>query len=123
MDGQQPQIGDLRRNLDDVDTGIVGLIAQRMRLITEIGHLKQHGTSAIQDADRERRVLAGVEDVATELGVSASLVRRIFRELISESVAQQGSRLNGPAAGQLRVAFQGSAHSFSDAAARKRTAP
>jgi chorismate mutase/prephenate dehydratase len=122
VDGQQPHIGDLRRNLDDVDTGIVGLIAQRMRLITEIGRLKEHGTSAIQDADRERKVLAGVEDVATDLGVSASLVRRIFRELISESVAQQGSRLNGPAAAQLRVAFQGSAHSFSDAAARKHLA-
>ncbi|HEY2523140.1 MAG TPA: bifunctional 3-deoxy-7-phosphoheptulonate synthase/chorismate mutase [Streptosporangiaceae bacterium] len=122
MTNQQPDIGDLRRNLDEVDTGIVGLIAQRMRLITEIGQRKQHGTSAIQDADRERKVLAGVEDVAADLGVSASLVRRIFRELISESVAQQASRLNGPAEGQLRVAFQGSAHSFSDAAARKHLA-
>ena len=126
MDGQQPgqpgELGDLRRNLDEVDSGIVGLIAQRMRLITEIGQLKQHGTSAIVDTDRERRVLAGVEDIATDLGVSASLVRRIFRELISESVAQQASRLNGAAAAGLRVAFQGSAHSFGDAAARKHLA-
>ena len=96
MDGQQPDIGDLRHNLDEVDTGIVGLIAERMQIITEIGRRKQqHGTSAIQDADRERRVLDGVEDVATDLGVSASLVRRIFRELISESVAQQAGTLNG----------------------------
>jgi chorismate mutase/prephenate dehydratase len=122
VDGQQPEIGDLRRNLDEVDSGIVGLIAERMRLITEIGQRKQHGTSPIVDTDRERRVLAGVEDIATDLGVSASLVRRIFRELISESVAQQASRLNGPAAAGLRVAFQGSAHSFSDAAARKHLA-
>src|ERR1700760_1050397 len=93
-----------------------------MRIITEIGRRKEHGTSAIQDADRERRVLARVEDVATDLGVSASLVRRIFRELISESVSQQASRLNGPATGQLRVAFQGSPHSFGDAAARKHLA-
>jgi chorismate mutase / prephenate dehydratase len=126
VDGQQPgqpgELGDLRRNLDEVDSGIVGLIAQRMRLITEIGQLKQHGTSAIVDTDRERRVLAGVEDIATDLGVSASLVRRIFRELISESVAQQASRLNGADAAGLRVAFQGSAHSFGDAAARKHLA-
>src|ERR1700761_5915042 len=126
VDGQQPgqpgELGDLRRNLDEVDSGIVGLIAQRMRLISEIGQLKQHGTSAIVDTDRERRVLAGVEDIATDLGVSASLVRRIFRELISESVAQQASRLNGAPAAGLRVAFQGSAHSFGDAAARKHLA-
>src|SRR6201996_6143410 len=119
VDSSQPEIGDLRQSLDEVDSGIVELIAQRMRLITEIGQRKQHGTSPIVDADRERRVLAGVEDIATDLGVSASLVRRIFRELISESVAQQASRLNGAAAAGLRVALPGSVHSFSDAAARK----
>ena len=81
--------------------------------------MKEGGTSAIRDADRERQVLAGVEAEAADLGVSASLVRRIFRELIDDSVAQQARRLNGRPAGRLRVAFQGSAHSYSDAAARK----
>jgi chorismate mutase/prephenate dehydratase len=116
---QQPDISDLRRSLDGVDSGIVGLIAQRSRLIAEIGRLKEHGTSAIQDADRERQVLAGVEAVAADLGVSASLVHRIFRELIGDSVAQQARHLAGAATGRLRVAFQGSAHAYSDAAARK----
>jgi chorismate mutase/prephenate dehydratase len=102
-----------------VDSGIVGLIAQRGRLIAEIGRLKEHGTSAIQDADRERQVLAGVEAVAADLGVSASLVHRIFRELIGDSVAQQARHLAGAATGRLRVAFQGSANAYSDAAARK----
>ena len=116
---QRPDISDLRRSLDGVDSGIVGLIAQRGRLIAEIGRLKEHGTSAIQDADRERQVLAGVEAVAADLGVSASLVRRIFRELIGDSVAQQARHLAGAATGRLRVAFEGSAHAYSDAAARK----
>ena len=119
MSDQRPDISDLRRSLDGVDSGIVGLIAQRGRLIAEIGRLKEHGTSAIQDADRERQVLAGVEAVAADLGVSASLVRRIFRELIGDSVAQQARHLAGAATGRLRVAFQGSAHAYSDAAARK----
>ena len=119
MSGQQPDISDLRRSLDGVDSGIVGLIAQRSRVIAEIARLKEHGTSAIQDADRERQVLAGVEAVAADLGVSAILVRRIFRELIGDSVAQQARQLTGAATGRLRVAFQGSAHAYSDAAARK----
>ena len=119
MSDQRPDISDLRRSLDGVDSGIVGLIAQRGRLIAEIGRLKEHGTSAIQDADRERQVLAGVEAVAADLGVSASLVRRIFRELIGDSVAQQARHLAGAATGRLRVAFEGSAHAYSDAAARK----
>jgi chorismate mutase / prephenate dehydratase len=119
VSGQKPDISGLRQSLDEVDSGIVGLIAQRSRLIADIARLKEAGTSAIQDADRERQVLAGVEAVAAELGVSASLVRRVFRELIGDSVAQQARHLNGEAAGRLRVAFQGAAHAYSDAAARK----
>ena len=119
VSGQQPDISDLRRSLDEVDGGIVGLIAQRSRIVADIARLKEHGASAIQDADRERRVLAGAEAVATELGVSVSLVRRVFRELIGDSVAQQARHLTGEAAGRLRVAFQGSAHAFSDAASRR----
>ncbi len=116
---QQPDLGDLRRSLDEVDGGIVGLIAERGRLISDIARRKEKYPSEIQDADRERQVLAGVEAVATELGVSASLVRRVFRELIGDSVAQQARHLNGAAGGRVRVAFQGAAHAYSDAATRK----
>ena len=63
-------------------------------------------------------MLDGVVAVATDLGVSASLVRTIFRELISDSVAQQARHLNGDGGGRVRVAFQGAAHAYSDAAAR-----
>ena len=115
----QPDITGLRQSLDEVDSGIVRLIAQRSGLIADIARLKEHGTSAIQDAERERRVLDGVEAAAADLGVSASLVRRIFRELISDSVAQQARHLNGDFGGRVRVAFQGAAHAYSDAAAQK----
>jgi chorismate mutase/prephenate dehydratase len=116
---EQPDISGLRQSLDEVDSGIVRLIAERGSLIAAIAELKEQGSSAIQDPGRERRVLDGVELAATELGVSASLVRRIFRELISDSVAQQARHINGDAGGRVRVAFQGAAHAYSDAAARK----
>ena len=89
MSEQQPDITGLRHSLDEVDSGIVGLIAQRSSLIAEIARLKRDGAAGMQDPEREQRVLDGVEAVATDLGVSATLVRRIFRELISDSVAQQ----------------------------------
>jgi chorismate mutase/prephenate dehydratase len=116
---EQPDIAGLRHSLDEVDSGIVGLIARRGSLIADMARLKERGASALQDSDRERRVLDGVEAVATDLGVSASLVRRIFRELISDSVAQQARHLSGDTGGRVRVAFQGAAHAYSDAAARK----
>jgi chorismate mutase / prephenate dehydratase len=119
MDGQRPDISGLRQNLDEVDDGIVRLIAQRHDIITAIGQAKEHGTAGIQDTDRERQVIEGAAAAAAELGVSANLVRRIFRELINDSVAQQARRLNGDTGGRVRVAFQGVAHAFSDAAAQK----
>ncbi len=119
MTEQQPDLADLRQGLDEVDTGIVRLIAQRRELIDAIAKVKEQGPSGIQDPDRERRVLDGVVAVATDLGVSASLVRSIFRELISDSVAQQARHLNGDGGGRVRVAFQGAAHAYSDAAAQK----
>ncbi len=119
MSNEQPDLGGLRQGLDEVDSGIVRLIAQRRDLIEAIARAKEHSEDGIQDTDRERRVLDGVVAVATDLGVSASLVCTIFRELISDSVAQQARHLNGDAGGRVRVAFQGTAHSYSDAASQK----
>ena len=116
---EQQDISGLRQSLDDVDSGIVHLIARRSGIIAAIAQAKEQGTAQIQDADRERAVLAGVEAVAADLGVSASLVRRIFRELLSDSVAQQARHLTAEDGGRVRVAFQGAAHAYSDAAAQK----
>jgi chorismate mutase / prephenate dehydratase len=102
-----------------VDIEIVRLIARRRRLIDAIAEVKQQGPAGIQDTGREQQVLDRVASAATELGVSASLARTIFRELISDSVAQQARHLNGDSGGQARVAFQGAAHSYSHAAAQK----
>jgi chorismate mutase/prephenate dehydratase len=119
MSGQHPDIAGLRQDLDEVDGGIVRLIAQRHEIITAIAEVKENAPGGIQDADRERRVIEGAAAVAAELGVSASLVRRIFRELIDDSVAQQARRLSGDPGGRVKVAFQGVAHAYSDAAAQK----
>jgi len=116
---QQPGIAGLRQSLDEVDSGIVRLIAQRHEVIAAIAKVKERGASGIQDTERERRVLDSVEAVATDLGVSASLVRRIFRELINDSVAQQARHLSGDEGGRVRVAFQGAPHAYSHAAAQK----
>jgi chorismate mutase/prephenate dehydratase len=119
MNGQRPDITGLRDDLNDVDGRIVQLIAERAGIIGAIAEAKEHGTAGIQDAERERQVLDGVAAAASDLGVSASLVRRIFRELINDSVAQQSRYLSGDTGGKVRVAFQGVAHAYSDAAAQK----
>jgi chorismate mutase / prephenate dehydratase len=119
MNGQRPDITGLRQDLNEVDAGIVRLIAERHDIIDAIAAVKEQGITGIQDTDRERQVLDGVAAAAADLGVSASLVRRIFRELINDSVAQQARLLNGDAGGRVRVSYQGVAHAYSDSAAQK----
>jgi chorismate mutase/prephenate dehydratase len=119
MNGQRPDISGLRQDLNEVDAGIVRLIAERHDIIDAIAAVKEQGAAGIQDADRERQVLDGVAAAAADLGVSGSLVRRIFRELINDSVAQQARLLNGDAGGRVRVSYQGVAHAYSDSAAQK----
>jgi 3-deoxy-7-phosphoheptulonate synthase len=122
MSGHPPEIGELRRRLDDIDSGIVRLIAQRFGVVAEIVQAKERGTSTIQDTERERRVLESVEGVARQLGVSANLVRRVFQEIISHSVARQAAYLAEGHRGLVRLAYPGAEHSHSHLAAQKHLA-
>src|SRR5580693_10435124 len=119
MNGQRPEISGLRQDLNDVDGRIVGLIAERHGTIASIAAVKERADAAILDVERERQVLDGVAAAAADLGISGSLVRRIFRELINDSVAQQARLLNGDSGGRVRVSYQGVAHAYSDSAAQK----
>ena len=64
-------------------------------------------------------MLDAVEGTARELGVSSNLVRRVFQEIISHSVAQQSAALSGEDGARVRVAFQGVEHSTGHLAAQK----
>jgi chorismate mutase / prephenate dehydratase len=126
VDGQsprpQPEISDLRGSLDELDSAIVRLIAQRREVITAVAKAKERSSGGIQDAERERQIIESVQAQATELGVSPNLVSRIFRELLNDSIALQTSHLNGSGGGQARVArvaFQGVTHAYSYAASQK----
>ena len=112
----------LRLELDEVDNGIVRLIARRLDLVGLIGREKAGGAAGIRDADRERQVLERVESAAREHGFSVPLARKIFTEIISHSLARQAAFLSaGPQGGarEVGVAFQGVAHAYSHLAAQK----
>ncbi len=120
--GDLPDLASLRRELDDVDRGLVDLIARRLLIVAEVGSAKARTDSPVRDAERERAVLDGVVAVAEERGVSGDLVRRIFREIIGHAVDRQVAELTGTADRPLVVAFQGVEHAYSHLAARKHLA-
>jgi chorismate mutase/prephenate dehydratase len=110
----------LRERLTDLDKHIVELIAERFRVVADVGREKAGSDTAIRDADRERQVLDAVEQVARVEGAPVDLVRRIYRDLLVESVSRQvSSRAGKPPPERLRVAVQGAEHTFSFLATQK----
>lgn len=112
----------LRRELDEVDRGLVDLIARRLEIVAGVGAAKAGTDTPVRDVDRERKVLEGVEAAARERGVSPDLVRRIFREIIGHAVDRQVAELQYTAEHPAVVGFQGVEHAYSHLAAQKHLA-
>ena len=109
----------LRGRLGDLDQRIVELIAERFRVVEDVAKEKAASDAAIRDSERERQVLASVEHIARIEGAPVNLVRRIYRDLLAESVSRQVSSCSGVRSEvALRVAVRGE-HSFGYLAAQK----
>lgn len=109
----------LRNHLGDLDQRIVELIAERFRVVADVGREKTASDAAIRDIDRERQVLSAVEHIARTEGAPVNLVRRIYRDLLAESVSRQVAGRSGARHEvAVRVAVRGE-HSFGFLAAQK----
>jgi chorismate mutase / prephenate dehydrogenase len=82
-------LDDLRRELSDVDRRIVELIAERQRIVGEIGRDKLSSGTATRDYAREKDVLDMARAQAGELGVDPDLAEVILAQLIRSSLASQ----------------------------------
>ncbi len=79
-----------RKELDEIDRGIVALYEARMRVCREIGALKRENGAAIYDEARENAVLAS--RVAMLSGASlGNGLRAVYRLLIEQSKSMQKS--------------------------------
>ena len=82
-------LDDLRNNLSAVDRKLVELIAERQRIVSEIGKTKQTAGRATRDYAREKEVLDLGRAQATELGIDPDVVEAVLRNLIRISLASQ----------------------------------
>ncbi len=80
---------ELRQRLTAVDRELIALIADRQRVVAEIGAYKIENAASTRDYEREREVLKGAREQAAELGVDADFAERIMRQLIEASLTSQ----------------------------------
>jgi chorismate mutase/prephenate dehydratase len=119
--GAPPELQELRQKIDEVDEGIVRLIARRLEMVGLVIKEKSGRPQPIRDPARERAVLARVESVAQSLGVSGPLARKIFLEIITHSLAREAATLSSPGAvgREVGIAYQGSPYTYNHLAAEK----
>lgn len=83
------KLDELRSELSAVDRQLVELIAERQRLVSEIGRSKQSSGTGTRDYAREKDVLDMGREQATELGIDPDLAEDVLRQLIQSSLASQ----------------------------------
>jgi len=98
---------ELRKKIDEVDTGIVRLIAERIKLAEQIGRLKREQGQQIEDRQREERILGHIRELARAQGISQADIESIYRQIFAVAKSIQG----------VVVAFQGEIGAYSEEAA------
>ena len=79
----------LRTRLTQIDRDLIALVADRQRIVADIGAHKIKNAVPTRDYEREREVLKGARDIAVELGLEPELAEDIMRRLIQSSLTQQ----------------------------------
>lgn len=80
---------DLRNALSDVDSKIIDLVAERQRIVGEIGRDKRESGAATRDYAREKDVVDRGRAQAEALGVDPDLAETLLTTLIRSSLESQ----------------------------------
>jgi chorismate mutase/prephenate dehydratase len=114
------QLSGLRKSLDDIDAVIVSALGERARLARQIAVAKSDADGPVRDLDRETALLQHRSAFGERVGLDPGFVRRIFREILDDSVRRQQDALHtAPEEKQqeLRVAYQGTEGAYGHQAA------
>ncbi len=80
---------ELRRRLDEIDSGIIDLVAERQAVVTAIGDHKLRTGAPLRHYAREREVIDRGMARAESLGLSGRVARDILETLIHHSLGNQ----------------------------------
>lgn len=100
-------LDELRKEIDDIDSRIVRLLAERIRLAEGIGKEKREMGKQIVDIAREKQVIDRLKQLAGEEQIDPDDVERIYRLIMAATKGRQG----------IFVAFQGETGAYAEEAA------
>lgn len=77
------KLDDLRADLDEIDTEILGLLAKRFEKIKLIGELKKEKNMPILQKSREEVVINRARKAALKNGIDPAYFEKIYEVIIS----------------------------------------
>ena len=115
---------EIRKNINEVDSEIIKLLAKRRKLSKEVIRAKEVSDKPIRDQKREQDLLNRLIAFGKENGLDAHFVTKVFYEIIDDSVRIQqkyvhkilGEKINKES---IKVSIQGIEGSYSYLAANK----
>ena len=93
----QAVLGDLRAELDALDTRLVVLLKERADVIRQVIRQKaEHGLGPV-DLKREREMLSRIEEQAASVGLEPQIASRILRAVIEAFTELEAKTLDSGA--------------------------
>lgn len=77
---------DLRKSLDNLDSAIVMLLAERFRVTNKVGELKANYRLEAQDKRREKELFERLESLAKDKGLEPEFVHEVWRLIIDKVI-------------------------------------
>jgi len=85
MSEVSPALSALRSQIDEIDEGIVVLLARRLEVCREVADVKSQVAATVIQPERVRQVLTTRRQWALDNGVDPDFAEQIFRILLSET--------------------------------------
>ena len=83
-----------RKKINKVDSEIIKLLAKRRELSRKIIRLKNENQSSIRDRAREKELLTQLIELGKKEGLDSDFVKKVFHQIIDDSVKLQNKILN-----------------------------
>lgn len=76
---------ELRIEIDRIDSGLLGLLRERMALMPEVARVKVSAGMPVFQPGRESALIEAKRKLALEFGLSPDFVEKVFRLLMQEA--------------------------------------
>lgn len=83
------QLTIFRKELDQLDSNLIDLLATRMQIAEQIGKLKQDKKVAILQSDRWNQLMEKMITVGNQRGLSSAFIDKLFKAIHLESIQHQ----------------------------------